>query len=151
MINHSRCKFRCLRVNNDSYQKNVSPCSLSSLLIKNDWLYVGESICQLLVFESLDKFGIVLSGDVELLLEDLDELSCLVFDLGCRKLQQHDEEVARVEARAILDDLAQVVRHEPHHVVQLVLFVRCLHHLLEVFADFSGSASLLCLLTVSMA
>ena len=59
--------------------------------------------------------------------------------------------MARVEARAILNDLAQVVRHEAHHIMQLVLFVRSLHHLLEVFADFGGSAGLLCLFTIAVA
>ena len=93
-----------------------------------------ERVSELFVLKALIEALVLLAGHLQLLGEHFDVWSCLVLDLRCRELEQHDEEVTTGEAGTVLDDLAQVVCDEADDVVQLVLLVGRAHDLLEVFA-----------------
>jgi len=68
-------------------------------------------------------------------------MSCLVFDLRCRKLQEHDEKVATSKSRAVLDYLSQIVCDKSDHIMQLVFLVCSTHDLLEILALLSSRRS----------
>ena len=65
-----------------------------------------ERIGQLLVFQALEESLVLVSWHLELLSQDSDVRRCLVLDLRGRELEEHDEEMATGETRAVLDDLA---------------------------------------------
>ena len=66
----------------------------------------GKRICELIILQSLNESLELVFRDLQLLDQDLNEASRAVLHFRCRNLEQHDEEVARGETRAVLDHLA---------------------------------------------